>query len=77
MASGKSVGLPQKEVATRDRFFSESSAIKLTLAEGKSEIISEVEAKAAGNIKLSEIDIPNTIIEGKNAGTETIPASAL
>jgi len=76
LATGTSLGLPFGSRASLNQFFSERSAIKLTLAEGKGDIISEAEAKN-GIIELPSLDIPNTIIEGENAGTKTIAANAL
>ena len=76
MASGASVGLSLAGGAFRDSFFSERSAIKMTLNEAKGEIISEEEAKE-GIIELPQLEIPNTILQGKNAGTETIETNTL
>lgn len=76
MATGNSLGLPLEARVTVDAFFSERSAIKLTLAEGIGEILTEEEAKAS-IIELPELEIQNTILNGKNQGKDPLVANAL
>ncbi len=70
MASGASVGLSLGGSSDRDRFFSERSATRLAInADGK--ITDEWRIRQNGGryrINLDNIKVPNTILEGENAG---------
>ena len=70
MASGASVGSGFTDSTTRFRFFSERSAIKLKAAErGK---ITHEGAFSTGQARIPfrNVNIPNTILEGDNAGKD-------
>ncbi|WP_031554938.1 hypothetical protein [Parvularcula oceani] len=72
MASGASVGLPLAGSAVSDRFFSERSALKLDLAE-EARVFDEAELRhdrrsGAKFVDLKRTLVPNTILEGENAG---------
>lgn len=69
MASGASVGSGLSDGANRDTFFSERSAIKLKAAE-KAKLVMENDNMSSGwdRIDLKPVKVPNTIIEGANAG---------
>ena len=76
MASGASVGLPLAGSANQDRFFSERSALKLLLAEealvfDEGELLTSPRADAK-RLFLRPTFVPNTILEGENAGGDRI-----
>ena len=66
MASGASVGLGLTGSTVTDRFFSERSAVRLSVNEqGRIETEDKV-ARRKGRLILRNIKVPNTIIEGQN-----------
>jgi hypothetical protein len=67
LASGSSVGLPLNDAAGRNRFFSERSSLKLSLALSSDAPIFDEESIEV-TLELSDTIIPNTILEGENAG---------
>jgi|GEM_PF-2662261 len=71
MASGASVGLSLSGSTITDRFFSERSAVRLAVAE-EGRVKSEARIRRNGDdrIRLKELDVPNTILEGQNATAE-------
>lgn len=72
MASGASVGLPLNGSVVTNRFFSERSAIKLTLADKDNRLREEDTYDKRGlrdkPVRLLPLRVPNTLIEGENAG---------
>lgn len=72
MASGASVGLPLNGSVLTNRFFSERSAIKLTLADKDNRLREEDTYDKRGlrdkPVRLLPLRVPNTLIEGQNAG---------
>ncbi|MBB4657591.1 hypothetical protein [Parvularcula dongshanensis] len=72
MASGASVGLPLAGSANQNRFFSERSALKLLLAEdariADEAALADDKRAGAKRLDLKRTMVPNTIVEGKNAG---------
>ncbi|MEL7488668.1 MAG: hypothetical protein AAGJ87_15795, partial [Pseudomonadota bacterium] len=72
MASGASVGLSLEGSTITDRFFSERSAVRIAVAEeGKVKTEEQIFSKRRpGRIKLKELDVPNTIVEGQNAAAD-------
>lgn len=76
LASGNSLGLSVQARANGNPFFSERSAIKLAFSDGKGEVRTEADAKN-GIISLPDLEVPNTIVEGENAGPETLQMNAL
>jgi hypothetical protein len=70
MASGASVGSGLTDSTTRFRFFSERSAIKLKAAE-RGRLTPEGDLSTAQTrLRLRNVDVPNTIVTGDNAGKE-------
>ena len=66
MASGASVGLGLSGSTITDRFFSERSAARLTIAE-RGRVTSESSARRwRGFVSLGFLSVPNTIVEGRN-----------
>jgi choice-of-anchor A domain-containing protein len=78
MASGASVGLGLTGSTKSDRFFSERSAIRLAINEnGLLKTESEIEAQDINRINMRALDVPNTILVGKNSTAEELEAEAL
>ncbi|MGB0496673.1 MAG: hypothetical protein ACPGJI_09970, partial [Kangiellaceae bacterium] len=70
MASGASVGSGLTDSTTRNRFFSERSAIKLKAAE-RGLITPEGDLSTAQTpLRLRNVNVPNTILNGDNANKE-------
>ncbi len=73
MASGASVGLGLTGSTITDRFFSERSAVRLAVnEEGRVRTEERIRRRDDNRIRLRELDVPNTIIEGQNATAEII-----
>jgi len=70
MASGASVGSGLTDSTTRTRFFSERSAIKLKAAERGKLTPEGNYSTAQTRIPFKNVDVPNTILIGDNAGKE-------
>ncbi len=68
MASGASVGSGLTDSTTRNRFFSERSAMKLKAAERGKITEESIFSTAQARIPFHEVQVPNTIVEGDNAG---------
>jgi hypothetical protein len=75
MASGASVGLSLEGSVITDRFFSERSAVKLSMARNASRVLEEDffettfwGKKIAKVLPLLPFYVPNTLVEGENAG---------
>lgn len=65
MSSGASSGLALEEAANANRFFSERSAIKLTINE-RGRFVTDEQANS-GQASLKNLNVPNPILEGVNA----------
>lgn len=71
MASGASVGLSFTGSTITDRFFGERSAVKLAMARSAKRVFEENMFDRRGRpatLPLLPIRVPNTLIEGENAG---------
>tara|TARA_B100001939_G_scaffold347825_1_gene370801 strand:- start:569 stop:2182 length:1614 start_codon:yes stop_codon:yes gene_type:complete len=71
MGSGFSAGLSLADSVVTDRFFSERSAIKLAFNEN-GQVVAETDGDhssigSAQMVDLAKLDVPNTIVEGRNA----------
>lgn len=84
MASGASVGLTLTGSTITDRFFSERSAVKLSIARNAERVLEEdfFEKTFWGKTRprimpLLPFYVPNTLVEGENAGSKRLDADGL
>ena len=74
MASGASAGLPIQNSSSEDRFFSERSAVKLTINERGRYRDEEYFNRRNASVKVPwlPLRVKNTILEGENAGSRLL-----